>query len=216
MNSNNSLLSIAIDYCYESQEAFSRAFYQLYNMTPGEFRKKGLFYPIRKKVDIDYIAFEIDRRVNGMTPEIKFRDEINIAGKSVTIHGIENYYKEIPIFWQKWCNELYSKKIVGDLNKTQIAGVCIPVNKNNMSYLIGHLVDADFQVPEGYELFKIEPGRYAVFTATEPLTESVQKTWDYIWGTWLISSEYIHSGKPEFELYYCRDGKNYADIYVPI
>lgn len=216
IHSTNSILTIAIDYCYESQEAFSRAFQKLYNITPGEFRKKGLYYPIRNKIDMEYISFEIARRTNGMTPQIVHKNAMNIVGKKITIQGTENNYKEIPLFWQKWCNESYSESLAARIDTAQIAGVCITPTSDCLEYVIGHQVSFNFQVPNGYELFTIDASKYAVFTATGPLTESVQKTWDYIWGSWLISSGHTHSGKAELELYYCKDGKNYADICIPI
>lgn len=151
-----------------------------------------------------------------MTPKIRYKDETHFIGKKIIIHGVTNYYKEIPKFWQKWCKELSSENITGDIDKTQINGICISNNENTLEYIIGHEVELNYKVPEGYELFKIESTKYAVFTVTGPLTESVQKTWDYIWGTWLLNSDINHSGKPEIENYYCKNGINYADIYVPI
>lgn len=216
VNSKKSILSIAIDYCYESQEAFSRAFLKAYNLTPGEFRNKKLFYSIRNKIDVDYISFEFNRRKNGMTPKIIYKDDIYIIGKKVTIKGLNNYYKEIPIFWQKWCLELYSENISGDIDKSQINGICVSINENTLEYIIGHEVKSNNEVAEGYELFKIKSAKYAVFTVTGPFTESVQKTWDYIWGTWLLDSDINHSGMPEIENYYYINGINYTDIYVPI
>ncbi|MNI97186.1 Bacterial transcription activator, effector binding domain [compost metagenome] len=49
-----------------------------------------------------------------------------------------------------------------------------------------------------------------------PITESVQKTWDYIYSIWLNESEYKHRNTDDIEYYFYNNGELVAELYIPI
>ena len=55
-----------------------------------------------------------------------------------------------------------------------------------------------------------------VFRSMGSITESVQKTWDYIYSIWLNESEYKHRNTDDIEYYFYNNGELAAELYIPI
>lgn len=51
-NPTRGMLDVALEYQFNSQEAFIRAFRKSFGMTPGEFRERGRVVPLRERADI--------------------------------------------------------------------------------------------------------------------------------------------------------------------
>lgn len=51
--SEKSILDIALDSGYESQQAFSDIFEAMYKLTPNQFRQNEVFYPLQLKYEIN-------------------------------------------------------------------------------------------------------------------------------------------------------------------
>ena len=83
-------------------------------------------------------------------------------------------------------------------------------------YMIGHEVKNIGHIPEDMVLHKVEPSVYAVFRSIGPITESVQKTWDYIYSVWLNESEYMRRNTDDIEYYFHNNGELVAELYIPI
>ncbi|UYO99245.1 helix-turn-helix transcriptional regulator [Oceanotoga sp. DSM 15011] len=49
LNCNNSIIDIAFDYGFESQESFTRAFKKVFKVTPGKYRKRIITLIFLKK-----------------------------------------------------------------------------------------------------------------------------------------------------------------------
>jgi len=54
LTSRKSITDIALDFQYDSPEAFSRAFRRFWNISPSEFRKTRRFSELQPKVKLDY------------------------------------------------------------------------------------------------------------------------------------------------------------------
>lgn len=59
VKTNKSIIEIAYEAHYSSQQAFTRAFNQLYLCSPQAYRKKGFFYPKQSKIDMKSPQFAI-------------------------------------------------------------------------------------------------------------------------------------------------------------
>lgn len=78
----------------------------------------------------------------------------------------------------------------------------------------------DFEsVPDGMEVFTLPEGQYAVFLHKGPAS-SGPKTFQYIFGTWLPSAEYVLDDRPHFEVlgekYKHEDPSSEEEIWIPI
>lgn len=74
------------------------------------------------------------------------------------------------------------------------------------------------EIPKGMEPFKIEAGSYAVFDYKGSSTDL--SIYQYIFQTWLPSSEYVLDARPHFELlganYKNNDPASEEEIWIPI
>ncbi|WP_054871150.1 helix-turn-helix transcriptional regulator [Caloranaerobacter sp. TR13] len=71
LNTKKRIIDIALDYQYESQEAFTRAFRNYFEITPGRYRK--------------------------LKKEIKSMERVNLMEKYFETHGIEDKYPDIKV-----------------------------------------------------------------------------------------------------------------------
>ncbi|WP_458783849.1 GyrI-like domain-containing protein [Vallitalea sediminicola] len=75
-------------------------------------------------------------------------------------------------------------------------------------------------LPDGIVPKTIPAGKYAVFTHRGLLSE-ILKTYEYIWGTWILITKEVLDERGSFELYNQRflgrdNEQSQMDIYIPI
>lgn len=213
---NKSIVEIGIKYGYESREGFSRAFEKVYGRNPSEVRRDNLLYFIREPINIDYMMFQLKLTTEGLTPLYHNLSERYVVGKKWKVKADGSNLQDIPLLWQKWNNEKESEKIINRKCADEIMGICIFSQGNVFDYMIGHEVNTMEYVPENMVIYRLEPSLYAVFRVIGPITESVQKTWDYIYSVWLSESKYKHRNIDDIEYYYYTEGELVADLYIPI
>ena len=213
---NKSIVEIGINYGYESREAFGRAFEKVYGRNPSEVRRDRLLYFIREPINFDYMMFQLKLRKEGLTPLYRKLPERYVVGKKWKVKADGSNFQDIPLLWQKWNAEKEGKKITERRYTDESMGICIFSQGDVFEYMIGHEVKNKEHIPEDMVLHKLEPSFYAVFSCIGPITESVQKTWDYIYSVWLNESEYRHSNSDDIEYYYYNQGELVADLYIPI
>lgn len=213
---NKSIVEIGIKYGYESREGFSRAFEKVYGRNPSEVRRDNLLYFIREPINIDYMMFQLKLTTEGLTPLYRNLSERYVVGKKWKVKADRSNLQDIPLLWQKWNNEKESEKIINRKCADEIMGICIFSQGNVFDYMIGHEVNTMEYVPENMVIYRLEPSLYAVFRVIGPITESVQKTWDYIYSVWLSESKYKHRNIDDIEYYYYTEGELVADLYIPI
>lgn len=213
---NKSIVEIGIKYGYESREGFSRAFEKVYGRNPSEVRRDNLLYFIREPINVDYMMFQLKLTTEGLTPLYHNLSERYVVGKKWKVKADGSNLQDIPLLWQKWNNEKESEKIINRKCADEIMGICIFSQGNVFDYMIGHEVNTMEYVPENMVIYRLEPSLYAVFRVIGPITESVQKTWDYIYSVWLSESKYKHRNIDDIEYYYYTEGELVADLYIPI
>ncbi|MDR7855021.1 effector binding domain-containing protein [Tissierella sp.] len=216
VSSNKPTIDIAIKYGYQSREAFSRAFEKVYGRNPLEVKHEGLFYHIREPMTFDYMMFEYNRQKYGMQPVLQKLPEFLVVGKKYDIQVDKSSYQEIPLLWQQWNNSREWTYIEERKYDDKCMGICIFEEGDTFQYMVGHEVTSVNNIPKDMTAHRIKPSLYAVFKTIGPLTESVQKTIDYIYTVWLSESEYEHAGLNDIEYYYYSQGELVADIYIPI
>lgn len=98
-DSKKNLLDIALDYGFSSHEAFSRAFKNMYKMTPAAYRKKPCPLVLRTKINpFDRYFFGL-----GEIGMVKSSENINIYFVTIPAHKflhIRNY--ESNGYWDFW------------------------------------------------------------------------------------------------------------------
>lgn len=210
------IVDIGIKYGYESREAFSRAFEKVYGRNPSEVRNSKSLYLIREPMNFDYMMFRYKLAKEGLTPLFRKLSERYVVGKKAEMKADGSNLQDIPLLWSKWYCEKEGEKITDRKYADECMGICILSDGDVFDYMIGHEVTSVNHIPEGMDIYRLEPSIYAVFRILGPITESVQKTWDHIYSVWLVESEYEHAGTHDIEYYYYNQGDLTADLYVPV
>lgn len=197
-----SILDIAIDFQFGSHEAFSRAFKRYFNSTPREYRNgecKNLTFP-RLKINFDYLK-HLYRGVS-MTPNLKEFEKLTIVGiKGEFIKALDPQSDNMEIIPKLW-NDFFSR--IGEIKNISGPTVGAIDSSTNtpkqMDYIAGIEVSSVSDLPEGMVSLEIPKGKYAEFIHEGPVS-NIDKTLDYIYGSWLPSSKLQRTDGPEYEVY---------------
>lgn len=218
------IIDIAIEYGFDSPEAFSRAFKAIYKVSPQSYRQNRLDIFIGGKERLD--TGLLDHLVRNVTvhPRIVELTEIRVAGIRGETTLRDNRLREL---WDR-TNSLYSQ-IPNRIPGGRSFGICEACAENtlytmNEDILFTEVAGTEVSSFEGLtEPFvqKVIPGgRYAVFTHRGTL-RMLPQTFDYIWGTWFLTTKEELDWREDFELYDERflgydHPDSEVDLYIPV
>lgn len=191
------ILDLALDCQFDSQEAFTRAFKALFDMTPAQYRKINepfrLLY--KKPFGPDDLAF-LQNNIS-MEPELLEKPAMKIV-------GIANEYEDgdlsLPKLWSGF--RPYRDKIpnrIGDHFFGIYENYQETEDSTRFVYICSAQVANFDDVPEGMITRELDAQTYAQFTHIGPIA-NIEETLRYIWGSWLPKSKYEYADKPDFEL----------------
>ncbi len=146
-----------------------------------------------------------------MEPKIVTKPAFTVVG---LMYFGKNENNEIPQVWEKYLPR--TEEIEGKLGYAY--GLCGDVMEDGrFHYMAGHEVEDVGAIPDGMEKWDVAEQQYAVFPCT---LQTIQETYEYIFKTWLIQSEYERGDGPDFE-YYSEEfdpatGKENLYIYLPV
>ena len=222
--SDKRILDIAMTYQFESQEAFSRAFKKVYKVSPGVYRKNRIDTIIGSKKELTPISLRHLQEHVTIQPVIKQLDEILLVG----MRGKTTLKKnKIPELWSIFNSRIH--EIENRTSGIRGYGVCeadpnFDINTFNedtvTTQFVGVEVSSACDMPIGMVLKVLQGGNYAVFTHKGKL-DTLQITYDYIWGTWVLCSALEIELRDDFEFYDERflgpdNMLSELDIYIPI
>jgi AraC family transcriptional regulator len=218
------ILDIAVDYQFESQEAFNRAFKKTYKVTPGTYRKNRIDKVIGNQNKLT--AIHLKHLHEGVTiqPDIRQIEEKMLTGIRYTNTLNKNKAAEV---WRIFNTRI--KEIKNCVPGVRGYGVCevqpdFDLNKFSETTEFSHFIGVEtysFQdIPQGMTTKTLAGGKYAVFTHKGKL-DTLQMTYDYIWGTWVLCSGFEIELRDDFDFYDERflgadNELSEFDIYIPV
>jgi AraC family transcriptional regulator len=220
LQSDTSVLELALRSGFESQEAFTRAFKKMFRTTPGAYRKNGQpVSAIRKPEATSELLLHIQGGIT-MQPTIVTRPGEAAIGMGDSF--IQGQSVEISELWMRFVPRMHEIKH----RRSYDLGLCMSVHPqiqmkagDKFVYVAAVPVEKVDEIPEGMVLCEIPEATYARFTHKGPILD-IKHTVEYIWGTWVPQSGYELRDTPDFELYDERfdpkTGTGEVDIYVPI
>ncbi len=218
------VIEIAMENGFESSEAFSRAFKLIYQVSPQSYRSNRFdtFISAKERLDmglLDHIARNVT-----VHPQIVEIPPVRVAGlRGETTLG-DNV---LPQLWGQ-----FNAMVHLIPNKTEVLrgfGICEACSENTLynmndnvkfTEVVGAEVTSFENLPEQFVKKELLGGRYAVFTHKGSL-RMLKSTFDYIWGTWFLSTKEELDTREDFELYDNRFiGFDHPDseieIYIPV
>lgn len=215
------IIQIAVEYQFESQEAFSRSFKKCFGITPGLCRKNKV-----KLKEYDRISFtneEFSNYAGGifMEPKIVNKESFMVIGPGVrsTPENGQNFI-QIPKFVQKCIAEKYWEKIPNQIHPETTYGICTDMDPSgSFTYMTAKEVSTLKTIPKGMIGKIIPAAKYAVFTAKGKVPDKIQEVTRTIYGEWLNKSGKERSETEDLEVYEesrMNLPEPEVDIYVPI
>lgn len=208
------VIDIAMQFQFESQESFTRAFQKRYGITPGKFRAKRMGVPLIEKPDLSR-----DRRLHRQPwryePHIVFRKEFPVVGMELfTTLPAALDDLAIPAFWT---GEVLPR--AGQINN-RVGDHAIgferydPRDTRDIYHLACFEVDGIGELPKGMVTRMIPASAYAVFENEWNTPSSNAALIEFAFGEWLAHSEYELAGDYTFEIY--REDKPRMELYIPV
>lgn len=218
------IIDIAVDSGFESSEAFSRAFKAIYQVSPQIYRMNRLDACVGSKERLDQGLLQ--HLISNVTvhPQIVAMPEIKVAG----IRG-ETTLSDIKLkeLWNQ-VNHMH-RDIPHLVEGGRGFGICEACNENTLytmndwvlfTEVAGYEVDSFEDLPPQFVRKILPAGKYAVFTHRGSL-RMLPQTFDYIWGTWFLTTDEELDWREDFELYDNRflgydHPESEIDLYIPI
>lgn len=221
MTARDDILTIALNYGFESHEAFTRAFRSAYGIPPSIFRKQGTQALLFEKINI--IAMKKEG-VAIMTPNIVLKEPKSLIGIARQMTQGENKRKGLIDQIQEEFKEL-AVKIPGIEHPHLFYAVYdylpedIAKEDDDIAYTYWFCVESAALPPVGMEQKDIPRAKYAEFICNPANgTLNGEKVgiplYDYIDGVWLPNSGLELAESPDYEVHDTDTGL--IEIYISI
>ena len=221
--SRKRIIEIALDYQFQSQEAFTRAFKDCFGINPAAFRKRGNAATLDSVRRIDELF--LIHCMEGMTMEWKIvkKEAVKLVG--MMYYG-DNKNWEIPKIWEEFLPLM--KKVPNSLGVQEAYGLCFyteSFSKTGLFYYMAGLPVSSLDViPMELVGKTLPPAEYAVFTHRGSIVgqaNTVRETYAYAYGTWLPKSAFVNPYICDFEFYDERfkgnaNPESEIDICIPV
>ena len=221
------VIDIALRYCYETPESFTKAFSRFHGATPSQVRDGAavnVFLPLKIKLSIQG-GHQMEVKITPMFP-------FKVIGFQKVFDN-ETAYAKIPKFWDEICEKYAHSVYAGNApaNPYEQAlmdncigeyGVCIDdIGGGKFRYLVaGKYTGGD--VPEGMIVYEFPRSDWAVFDCIGPIPEALQTVNTRIFSEWLPGNpDYELCGNASVEWYDCVNGEKtdpdyHSAIWVPV
>ena len=211
------ILALALECQFDSQEAFTRAFKGLFNITPAQYRKQNDPLRLLYKDQFSPHMLHVLQNELSMEPQIITRPAMKLVGIAQQYDSSD---LSLPRLWSAF--RPYRDKIknrIGDESFGIYESYEEDGDEVKFSYVCSAPVANFDDIPEGMTARELPEQMYAKFIHKGPIS-NLDQTLKYIWGSWLPKSDYDYVEKPDFELY--PPGYNVADpksemaLHIPI
>jgi AraC family transcriptional regulator len=208
LNTEQSVIDIALEVGFGSHEAFTRSFKSYFSNTPTRFRKDKESIRLNEKPLLTTDLFQhLDQDIQ-REPIIKLRAAQTMVGFSTRIPSPfisnDSYCEQLYQSWQ----QLFSvESSLTQHSKNDYFGLSLSDSGNfteqEVEYLAAMAIDSSKldELPKGMVSHSIEAQWVAEFDVSVVNTDTVNKTIDYIYGFWLPNSEYERGQGSDYELF---------------
>jgi AraC family transcriptional regulator len=213
------VIDVALEYQYESPEAFARAFKKNFGVNPGEARRTDeleFFAPINIR----------DGKYHDVYPNVAVEERV-VVRKETLVRGLSNRtsmrnnqgFHDIPRFWSEFFASGHREDIADAAPPGALLGVYSDWDyEENFDLTIGPPVSAERESP-GLRTICIPAGKYAVFTIPGSAPYDLVAGWKYIYATWLPNTRLERAYGVDFDWFderFTGDASALSDIYIPL
>ncbi|MCI9442650.1 MAG: AraC family transcriptional regulator [Ruminococcus sp.] len=214
--SDITVIDLAMKYCYDSPDSFTKAFTRFHGYTPLTVRKNKAmiktFAPLKLTISMKG-GYIMDYR-------IVRKESFAVLGVSKEF-GYENAKQEIPLFWQEHYSSGKGEYVCG------MFGVNIDPQMGNekFEYLIADIYNPAVDIQDGFIVKTIPAFTWAVFPCKGALQDSMKDVNTKIFSEWLPAlQDYEFAAGYCIEMYDApnkypngtSDENYYTEIWIPV
>lgn len=219
-NSDIRIIDLALNYGYESPEAFARAFQSLHGITPTAARGQGANIKAFPR-----ISFQVSvKGVEEMNYKIVEKEEFQVYGiEEIFDTKNDGNLNEIPEFWLKNIKNGECEKLAKSSGcMSMVNSVCgyREVGGTTFPYMLC-VMKTPLSSTEGYTVVDVPKATWAIFVNEphyiEDTSNEVQKLGARVYTDWLPTAAYELIQGYEFEIYYSdHQGKYYEELWFRV
>jgi len=205
------VIDVAIDYGYQTPEAFAKAFKKMHGINPSSLRHSDVSLKAYPRISFD-VSIEGNKAIN-----YRFfkKDSFKVMGKSKRF-SFKNYanFPKVMDFWKQSKKEYWFEKLYSSEDES---GVMLGVSKDfdfetdSFTYMIA--AERNGICPQDLYSIQIPKANWAIFQCECPTLDSIKSLWKHIFLEWMPGLGYEHDSKPEIEYFYSAD---LCEIWIPI
>lgn len=218
IETDTKIIDIAIKYGYSSSESYSRAFQQLFKLSPSTARKNEKELTLFPKLSI---RVQIKGGIE-MNYSIVHQKDLKVTGIRESYPNLATGHGKIPLFWDKVNNTTLIETLISEKDATgpnTILGICLPREGEAYDYLIGVYATEDTTNSE-LETVVIPESDWVVFKAIGKVPDAIRKTYQEAYESFFPSTTYTQKKAPDFESYPLdldpMSDDHVTEIWIPI
>jgi AraC family transcriptional regulator len=216
LNTDKKIIDIAIEYGYDSQDSFTKAFKRFHGCTPTEVRNNGAtikdFAPLKVNLILK----------GGYTMEYKIEEK-----EAFKVIGLKDSFKyesaeqDVPKLWKKF----FMKSAFSNINAKYAINIDTTLGCDLFDYVIGDDYNTVGKITKDFEIIEIPRLTWAIFPCIGKASESIREINQKIFKEWLPNSnDYEIAAGYNIECYsnpkdYKKgidDEKYYCEVWIPI
>lgn len=214
-DNSKKIINISLDYCFGSQEAFTRSFKNLFDINPLEYRNSDISLKTFEKIYLKEKKF---------SEEIIMQHRIDKKEKMILV-GINSHVTGRNFDFMKVWNDFMQKSNIIK-NKTNYSTIGLGIYPEafpepwEFTYMPSFVVSEIEELPLEFSYKIIPESDYIVFTHVGP-SEKIMESYDQIYSKKLAELGYKSDSSYDFECYDQRfdkqnPEKSEMEIWVPI
>lgn len=197
------VIDTALQYGYESPEAFAKAFKRLFGFTPSDASQPGArlvtFPPIQVSVSL--------KGMEQMHYRIEEKPAFTATGIALRVSKVhQEQLQRIPKFWEENHRNGLIATLCQHCGPLGLLGICCEWDNaaEEFTYLIAiEQPNYPVKLPSHLRRITLPTATYGIFESRGAMPDAIQQTWQRVYREWFPQSGYEHANAPDFEVYPC-------------
>lgn len=222
ITTDESILQIALNYQFDSQESYTRSFKGVYTITPNNYRKNGLNILAYKRNELSPERLHHLQHNITLAPEIVSEPDRQLVGLHCKTSSLQN---NIPTLWKIFRRRQSEINNPTDNGSFGVSGYGdFKLEQFVLSAMLDKWATIEVSViksiPEDMVSYSLRSGTYARFMHRGG-KKNIQMSFEYAYSVWLTNSIYEIDDRDHFE-HYPKDYRGPEDpdselfFYIPI
>ena len=219
LGSDERIIEIAMEAGFASQESFSRAFKNTFELSPHQARSLGKRNMAVQKIKFDAEYLRHIHQNISLRPEIYAEPKRLFVGMKTEFFSVDseknNIAEKLPPLWQEFLAHVAEVKQVIAGNMYGIIKQT-PENSDQLEYYAAVQVSEFATIPNGMTPLELPAATYAKFRHDGHF-DSLNNSVNYIYSSWLFESGARHNYGADLEIYgeeYMPDTDNSVIYYA--